>query len=120
MVRRKQEYWQGEPEEFTEDQGGTQHWQGLDGVSVRVKEDYPRPIPASAVYRLRRRSIPRTTGHNFTGQVSAVQPDICPPIGIIAPLLTRHRAAPWSQTDPGFCSIRFPDGAGYGRRPGDP
>ena len=70
-----------------------------------------RPIPASSVSRRRWRSILRTTGHNFIDQASDVQPNLWRPIGIIASLLTRHRAAPLSQTGPAFCSARFRDAA---------
>jgi len=99
--------------------GSKQGWQRLDGKNQPSPGQRTGPVPASSVFRARRRNIPRTTGHNFTDQISANRPNTYHPIGIIEPLPTLHRAAPLVRMDPMFCSGRFGDGAGCGRQRGD-
>jgi len=71
MVRRKQEYWQGEPEEFTEDQGGTQHWQRLDGeISLNRAGEWGQSLPVLRAAR---------AGEAFGAQPDTPSPSGCRP-----------------------------------------
>ena len=87
MVRRKQEYWQWEPEEFSEDQGGTQHWRGLDPFSGPVKADFPvQSLPVLCAAR---------AGEAFGAQPDTPSPTRCRPANrtpaVPSALLNRYR-----------------------------
>ena len=93
MVRQKQEYWQGEPEEFTEDQGGTQHWQGLYGkISLNRAGERVQSLPVLCAAR--------------AGEAFGAQPDIPSPTGCLP--ASRTPAVPSAKVAvPGFHLLLF-------------
>jgi hypothetical protein len=108
-----------EATQFTPDQDGKQAREGWDAENRPSRGRRTDPVSANPVCPARRGNIPRTAGHNFTGQVPAGRPDTCHAPGIIEPLRTLAGAEPLFRMDPMSCSARFPDGAGCDRSRAD-
>jgi hypothetical protein len=106
MVRSKQEYWQGNRGEFTEDQDGKQDREGWDGkIGLHGAGERVQSLPVL---------FAACAGGAFRGQ-----PGTCHSLGIIEPLLTLDGAGPLFRMDPMSCSAPFCDGAGCDRSGGD-